>query len=150
MEPNFGTSEPEVEFSRALDPDVDEASIKELLIPAGRYITIPPVVVREIKQEAKGRLSFVGTASATTEDGSRTEKIDFWFSHQRVNREDGSPDASYKLYLQLRQVYKTLHETAPTTIDQIVEMLGLYPVVLRVTQYNERNYVVDVKPAAKG
>lgn len=135
----------ETTFSRALDAALDEQAIKELLIQEGRYITVPPVEVREIPQEDKHRLLFAAHANIVSEDGSLNEKITFWFSHQRFNRDDGSPDAAYKNYLSLRQAFKDTHNEVPKTIDEIVTMMSTFPLSLRVTQYNGRNYVVGIK-----
>ena len=149
---------------RRLDNEGDTKATNEMLVPAGRYST-KSATVREFAFKGRqpgetDRLMFGVSASivlakdATLEngDGSKVtlrageyeDEIEFMYSHQRRDRDDGTPDSAYKKYLQLKAAYKTAMQTDPTTVDDIKSYIESYPVSLRVTRFDGKNWVQDL------
>lgn len=150
---------------RKLDHEGDSKAVNELLVPAGRYTTKSTTVREAVFEAQDGQpartIQFVaseivlakdatvgeGAKKQTLQAGAYEDSIEFSFSHQRRdNWETGEPDGRFKTYLKVKAAYKAAMEADPATVDDLTKFIESYPLSLRITRYDGRNFVVDIRP----
>lgn len=149
--------------ARRLDHEGDEKAINEMLVPDGRYST-KSATVREFV--AKGRdgtdarimfnvdAQLINAKDIKREDGTIVpagtyeDEIEFMFSHQRRDRQEGEragePDRAFQNYLKLKATHKAVMQADAGTVDDLKSFIESYPLSLRITRFQGRNWVVDI------
>jgi hypothetical protein len=136
-------------FSDGVNQDTLEQASKEMLLPVGTYVTIPPFTITKHGKDKNGRkyARFFGTIQL----GEKTGKIglavspEYRHPHDAEGNELEGPDRSYKNYVMASKAYKAAYGCEPAKEIDVLKYLSEYPVKLRVIQTsNGENMVVSI------
>lgn len=132
----------------ALDHEADEKALKDSLLPAYTYTTVPEVKVNvytndDGRKVARlfGHIIAVDNKTGQTIEGNIGTSLSW---QRRDNPETGKPDGATKRYLGAKRAFKEAMGHEPATAAELLNYLVNYPTRWRVTQFNGDNFVVNI------
>lgn len=132
-----------------LDHEADERGRKALLVPDGTWTTVPGNVSTRAFKGREDNRPFAGVrAQIVSEDGEKTDEINFSFSPVIKLNEKGKPDGAYKRYLQIKKIVKEATGEEPATLGSLFSYLEQYPVKVRVGNWQDTNVIYAISAAA--
>jgi len=132
-------------FDDPVDMEEQHQIIKDSLLPAGWYATVPSLMMTETTIEGRRLVRFSGTVinRKTGEEG----RASFRLSSQRSNKPGSDkPDMATKLYSWASQAYQAQIGEKPTKSGQIYNYVMNYPILLNMFPGTDNVVVSKIAP----
>lgn len=134
-------------YDQAVDIDGVERAEADALLPGGSYQTVPVLTVAPYETKTgpnAGRMGFrfygevASRKPLSRSDGQPPQmvsgRLGFRMSNERRNKNDGTPDSQYRLWMNAVRAFKIAAGYDPSTNREVVDYVKNYPVGLRVGQ----------------